>query len=396
MRGPLDGLKVLDLTRILAGPFCTMILGDMGADVVKVENPDGGDDTRRWGPPFLEGESAYFLSVNRSKRSLTLNLKVPRGKALLADLLTRADVLIENFRPGAVERLGFGYEAAAAQNPRLIYCSISGFGQTGPDALRPGYDLIVQGESGVMSLTGFPDGPPCKVGLSIADIIAGMYAVQGIAFALYARERTGRGQRIDVALLDGMISFLTYQAGIYFATGKSPSRMGNLHPTIMPYETFEASDGHLNVAVGNNSLFQQFCRVLGRPDLAADPRFDTDAGRVEHRGALRPTLEGFLKTRPVADWLEAFSAAGIPCGSIKTVAEVFASPQVLAREMVRTLVHPKVGPVRVTGNPLKMSETPGAVEQPPPLLGEHTDQVLAEWLGLDGEACMALRRDGVI
>lgn len=396
MRGPLDGLKVLDLTRILAGPFCTMILGDMGADVVKVENPDGGDDTRRWGPPFLEGESAYFLSVNRSKRSLTLNLKVPRGKALLADLLARADVLIENFRPGAVERLGFGYEATAAQNPRLIYCSISGFGQTGPDALRPGYDLIVQGESGVMSLTGFPDGPPCKVGLSIADIIAGMYAVQGIAFALYARERTGRGQRIDVALLDGMISFLTYQAGIYFATGKSPSRMGNLHPTIMPYETFEASDGHLNVAVGNTGLFQQFCRVLGRPDLAADPRFDTDAGRVEHRGALRPALEGFLKTRPVAEWLKTFSAAGIPCGSIKDVAEVFASPQVLAREMVRTLVHPKVGSLRVTGNPLKMSETPGAVEQPPPLLGEHTDQVLAEWLGLDGAACLTLRRDGVI
>jgi crotonobetainyl-CoA:carnitine CoA-transferase CaiB-like acyl-CoA transferase len=396
MRGPLDGLKVLDLTRILAGPFCTMILGDMGADVVKVENPDGGDDTRRWGPPFLEGESAYFLSVNRSKRSLTLNLKVPRGKALLADLLARADVLIENFRPGAVERLGFGYEAAAAQNPRLIYCSISGFGQTGPDALRPGYDLIVQGESGVMSLTGFPDGPPCKVGLSIADIIAGMYAVQGIAFALYARERTGRGQQIDVALLDGMISFLTYQAGIYFATGKSPSRMGNLHPTIMPYETFEASDGHLNVAVGNTGLFQQFCRVLGRPDLAADPRFDTDAGRVEHRGALRPALEGFLKTRPVAEWLKTFSAAGIPCGSIKDVAEVFASPQVLAREMVRTLVHPKVGSLRVTGNPLKMSETPGAVEQPPPLLGEHTDQVLAEWLGLDGAACLTLRRDGVI
>ncbi|MEK7338408.1 MAG: CoA transferase, partial [candidate division NC10 bacterium] len=213
MRGPLDGLKVLDLTRILAGPFCTMILGDMGADVVKVENPDGGDDTRRWGPPFLEGESAYFLSVNRSKRSLTLNLKVPRGKTLLADLLTRADVLIENFRPGAMERLGFGYEEAAARNRRLIYCSISGFGQTGPDALRPGYDLIVQGESGVMNLTGFPEGPPCKVGLSIADIIAGMYAVQGIAFALYARETTGRGQRIDVALLDGMISFLTYQAG---------------------------------------------------------------------------------------------------------------------------------------------------------------------------------------
>jgi crotonobetainyl-CoA:carnitine CoA-transferase CaiB-like acyl-CoA transferase len=396
MRGPLDGLKVLDLTRILAGPFCTMILGDMGADVVKVENPDGGDDTRRWGPPFVEGESAYFLSVNRSKRSVTLNLKVPRGKALLNDLLTRADVLIENFRPGAMERLGFGYEAAAARNPRLIYCSISGFGQTGPDALRPGYDLIVQGESGVMSLTGFPDGPPCKVGLSIADIIAGMYAVQGIAFALYARETTGRGQRIDVALLDGMISFLTYQAGIYFATEKSPSRMGNLHPTIMPYETFEAADGYLNVAVGNTSLFQRFCQVLDRPALAADPRFETDAGRVEHRAALRPILEPLLRARPVAAWIEAFTAAGIPCGSIKTVAEVFASPQVLAREMVRTLAHPKVGPVKVTGNPLKMSETPGAVEQPPPLLGEHTDQVLTEWLGLDGEARMALRRDGVI
>ncbi len=396
MRGSLDGLRVLDLTRILAGPFCTMILGDMGADVVKVENPDGGDDTRRWGPPFVEGESAYFLSVNRSKRSVTLNLKVPRGKALLNDLLTRADVLIENFRPGAMERLGFGYEAAAAWNPRLIYCSISGFGQTGPDALRPGYDLIVQGESGVMSLTGFPEGPPCKVGLSIADIIAGMYAVQGIAFALYAREKTGRGQRIDVALLDGMISFLTYQAGIYFATEQSPTRMGNLHPTIMPYETFEAADGHLNVAVGNTSLFQRFCQVLNRPELAADPRFATDAGRVEHREALRPILETLLRAQPVAAWLEAFTTAGIPCGSIKAVAEVFASPQVLAREMVRTLVHPKVGPVRVTGNPLKMSETPGAVEQPPPLLGEHTDQVLAEWLGLDGEACMALRRDGVI
>ncbi|MBI4390818.1 MAG: CoA transferase [candidate division NC10 bacterium] len=396
MRGPLEGLKVLDLTRILAGPFCTMVLGDMGADVVKVENPDGGDDTRRWGPPFLEGESAYFLSVNRSKRSLTVNLRVPQGKALLRDLLARADVLIENFRPGAMERLGFGYEAAAAANPRLIYCSISGFGQTGPEASRPGYDLIVQGESGVMSLTGFPDGPPCKVGLSIADLIAGMYAVQGIALALYARERTGRGQRVDVALLDGMISFLTYQAGIFFTTGKSPARMGNLHPTIMPYETFEAADGHLNVAVGNNSLFQQFCRVLGRSDLAADRRFGTDAGRVEHRAALRPTLEEILRGRSVAAWLEAFGAAGIPCGAIKGVAEVFASPQVLAREMVRTLVHPKVGPVQVTGNPLKLSETPGAVEQPPPLLGEHTDQVLAEWLGLDGETCMALRRDGVI
>jgi len=396
MRGPLDGVKVLDLTRILAGPFCTMILGDMGADVVKVENPEGGDDTRRWGPPFVEGESAYFLSVNRSKRSLTLNLKVLRGKALLNELLERADVLIENFRPGAMERLGFGYEAAAAKNARLIYCSISGFGQTGPDALRPGYDLVVQGESGVMDLTGFPDGPPCKVGLSIADIIAGMYAAQGIAFALYAREKTGRGQRIDVALLDGMISFLTYQAGIYFATGKSPARMGNLHPTIVPYETFEASDGHLNVAVGNTPLFQLFCRVLHRPDLAADPRFDTDAGRVEHRGALREALEPLLRTRPVAEWLEAFTAGGIPCGSIKDVAEVFASPQVLAREMVRTLVHPKVGSLRVTGNPLKMSGTPGAVEQPPPLLGEHTDQVLSEWLGLDGAACLALRRDGVI
>jgi formyl-CoA transferase/CoA:oxalate CoA-transferase len=234
------------------------------------------------------------------------------------------------------------------------------------------------------------------VGLSIADIIAGMYAVQGIGFALYAREKTGRGQRIDVALLDGMISFLTYQAGIYFATGESPSRMGNLHPTIMPYETFEASDGHLNVAVGNTGLFQQFCQVLGRRDLAADPRFVTDAARVEHRGALRPILETILRARPVGEWLEALTAGGIPCGSIKDVAEVFASPQVLAREMVRTLVHPKVGSLRVTGNPLKMSETPGAVEQPPPLLGEHTDQVLSEWLGLDGAACLTLRRDGVI
>ncbi|MFQ5840104.1 MAG: CaiB/BaiF CoA transferase family protein [Candidatus Methylomirabilales bacterium] len=393
---PLEGLKVVDLSRILAGPFCTMILADMGAEVIKVENPEGGDDTRGWGPPFLDGESGYYLSINRNKKSLTLNLKAPRGKESLTDLIRQADVLTENFRPGTMEKLGFGYEAVRVLNPRLIYVSISGFGQTGPDAMRPGYDLIVQGESGLMSITGDPEGPPTKVGTSIADIVAGMYAVQGIALALLARERTGRGQYVDIALLDSMVSLLTYQAGIYFATGQSPKRMGNLHPTITPYEPFQASDGYFTVAVGNDQLWIRFCKALGREELSTDPRFVTGAKRVEHRVALRCILEPELRKRPVAEWLSVLNEAGVPCGAIRSLAEVFASAQLQAREMVVDAPHPKLGSVRVTGVPIKLSETAGTVVSHPPMLAEHTAEVLKSWLGMPEEAVTALRQEGVV
>lgn len=396
MNGPLEGIKVVDLSRILAGPYCSMMLADMGAEVVKVENPDGGDDTRGWGPPFLDGESSYFLSVNRNKQSLTLNLKAERGKALLRDLLRKADVLLENFRPGTLDRLGFGYEAVRVLSPRLVYCSISGFGQTGPDAQRPGYDLVIQGESGVMSLTGSPDGPPMKVGVSIADIVAGMLAAQGITLALLARERTGRGQRIDIALLDGMVSLLTYQSGIYFATGQSPRRRGNEHPTIVPYEVHRARDGYLTLAVGNNALWQRFCEAVGRPDLARDPAFDTEAKRVGERDRLLPIVDAILAERTVAESVRLLGKAGVPCGSIKDVAAVCADPQVLARDMVVRVPHSKLGEVTVTGNPIKLSETPGAVRTGPPLLGEQTDEVLRTWLGLEPEAVADLRREGIV
>ncbi|MFQ5848058.1 MAG: CaiB/BaiF CoA transferase family protein [Candidatus Methylomirabilales bacterium] len=392
----LDGIKVIDLSRILAGPFCTLTLGDMGAEVIKVENPDGGDDTRGWGPPFIDAESAYFLSINRSKKSITLNLKTDRGKGILQALLRQADVLVENFRPGTLDKLGFSYEAVQQLNPRLIYCSISGFGHTGPETQRPGYDVIVQGESGVMSLTGFPDGPPVKVGVSIADIVAGMYGVQGILVALVSRERSGRGQKVDIALLDSMISLLTYQAGIFFATGQSPNRMGNFHPTITPYEPFEAQDGYFNVAVGNNVLWARFCRILGREDLMNDPRFATGTKRVENRELLRPILEKEFKTRSVQEWLHILNEGGIPCGAINSLAEVFTSAQVKAREMILEVPHPSLGTVKVTGVPVKLSGTPGQIKHPPPLLGEHTEEVLQAWLGMSAAEIHELRGDGVI
>ncbi len=393
---PLDGIKVVDLSRILAGPYCSMILADMGAEVVKIENPDGGDDTRAWGPPFLEGESTYFLSINRNKKSLPLNLKDPRGKDVLRRLIAQGDVLLENFRPGALERLGFGYEAVKVLNSRMVYCSVSGFGQTGPDAQRPGYDLIAQGESGLMSITGYAEGPPLKVGTSIADIFAGTLAAQGILLALFARERTGRGQLVDVALLDGMLSVLTYQAGSYFATGNSPGRRGNQHPSITPYEAYEAKDGHLNIGVANNSLYDKFCKVLGREDLIADPRFRGDADRVTNRAALQAILAPIIKTRTVREWLAAFDAAGIPAGAIRSVGEALSAAQALAREMVTEVVHPKIGPMKVTGIPVKLSDTPGAVETPPPLLGQHTDEVLREWVGLRPQDIAGLRSGRVI
>jgi crotonobetainyl-CoA:carnitine CoA-transferase CaiB-like acyl-CoA transferase len=389
---PLDGILVIDLSRVLAGPYCTMALGDMGATVIKIEMPGSGDDTRAYGPPFLNGESTYFMSVNRNKKSLTLNLKHEQGKEILRQLIRRADVLVENFRPGTLDGLGFGYEATRALNPRLIYCSISGFGQTGPYAQRPGYDLIAQAEGGVMSLTGEPDGPPMKVGLSFADITAGMNAFAGIALALLARERTGEGQRIDVSLLDCQVSLLTYQAGIYFATGQSPPRLGNQHPSITPYETFEASDGYIIIACGNQGFWERFCKLAGLEQLLADERFTTMKKRVENRQALTPLIAAVVRTRTRREWYELLEREGIPCGLIKDVAEVCTDPQVLARDMVVQLQHPTAGPIRVNGIPIKLSATPGEVKDAPPTLGQHTEEVLSEILGYTPSQIAELRR----
>jgi crotonobetainyl-CoA:carnitine CoA-transferase CaiB-like acyl-CoA transferase len=392
---PLVGIRLLDFTRVLAGPFCSMQLGDMGAEVIKIEEPGKGDDTRGW-PPFVSGEATYFLSVNRNKKSLTLNLKAPQGQAILRKLAARTDVVLENFRPGTMDRLGCGYEALRRHNPRLVYCSISGFGESGPESSRPGYDLIVQGESGVMDLTGFPDGPPVKVGNSIADLVAGMAAVQGILLALLARDRTGRGQKVEIGMLDVMASLLTYQAGLYWNAAGRPTRRGNQHPSIVPYEVFQAKDAYLTIGVANNSLWERFCKTLGREDLARDPRFDTEANRVANRDALIPLLNVELGTRAAGEWLERLDRAGVPAGRIKTVAEVCESAHLRERGMVASLQHPKAGTITVMGVPIRLSDTPGAVATPPPLLGQHTEEVLTSVLRISKSEVERLRTAGVV
>ena len=392
---PLDDLFIVDLSRILSGPVCTMVLADMGAEVIKIEPPPLGDDSRQWGPPFIGGISTYFLSVNRNKKSLGLNLKSAEGRQILWKLIERADVLIENFRPGVLDRLGFGYEAVAKANPRTVYCSISGFGHTGPCRDRPGYDVIAQGESGMMDLTGYPDGPPTKVGASLADVVAGLYAVQGILFALLARHRTGEGQHVDVSLLDGMVSTLTYQALIYLSTGRSPKRMGSRHPSIVPYECFEAKDGYVNVAVTNQKQWENFCRVLGFPELAPDPRFEEMKARLAHCHELRPIIERVLSTMTRAEVIALMSGAGIPAGPINTVGEILEDPHLRAREMIVELTHPEYGPLRVLGMPIKPSGTPATVQNAPPRFGEHNQEVLT-LLGFREEAIERLLKSGVV
>ena len=396
MPKPLDGVKVLDLTRVLAGPYCTMLLADMGADVVKVERTGAGDDTRAYGPPFLKGESAYFLSINRNKRSLTLNLKHTKALQIMHQLLETADVVVENFRPGTMESFGFGYDAVQQFNPRLIFCSISGYGHTGPQAELPGYDLIIQGEGGIASLTGDPSGPPYKMGASQADIVAGMMGFQGILLALLARAQTGRGQKVDIGMLDCQVALLTYQAGIYFATGESPTRMGNQHPTITPYETYRCQDSYINLACGNDTMWRNFCRTIGQETWADDPRFRTNADRVQHRRQLSALLEPVMLSKTAQAWIDTLRAIGIPCGRIQSVRDVCEHPQVQARDMVVSLQHPKAGPIRVTGVPIKLSDTPGAVEAPPPLLGEHTTQILGDWLQLSPAEVESLRQAGAV
>jgi formyl-CoA transferase/CoA:oxalate CoA-transferase len=393
---PLDGTTVVDFTRVLSGPYCTMLLADMGARVIKIEQPDRGDDTRAWGPPFVHGESAYFLSVNRNKESLSLDLKAPAAQEVIAKLLERADVLVENFRPGTMERLGLGYETLAAAHPRLVYCSISGFGQSGPRRNEPGYDAVMQGEGGLMSITGAADGPPFRLGVAISDIVTGMFAAQGIAMALLARVRSGRGQRVDIGMLDSTAALLTYQAGIYFATGKTPARMGNRHPTIVPYETFAASDGDFVIAVGNDDQWRRFCVAIDAGTLADDERFATNQNRVAHYNELRPLLAARLAQRPKEKWVSTLEAAGIPCGSVRNIAEVLGDAQLDARKMIETVDHVTAGAVRVLGVPIKLSDTPGAVRTAPPALGQHTDSILREDCGLSAEQIAALRASGAI
>ena len=393
--GALDGLTVLDLTRVLSGPYCTMMLADMGARVIKVEQPGKGDDTRGWGPPFVEGESAYFMSINRNKESVTINLKHPEGRRVLDALIARSDVLVENFRPGTLDRMGLGYRDLAERRPALVYCSISGFGQTGPRRHEPGYDAVLQGEGGLMSITGDQDTPAYRLGVAIADIISGMFSAWGVAVALLARHRTGRGQLVDVGMLDSVAAVLTYQAGIYFATGEAPVRLGNRHPTITPYETLEAADGDLVVAVGNDQLWVSFCKVLGVDDLADDDRFRTNRDRVAHREELRPLLVKRLRTRKAEEWLADLKAAGIPCGGVRDLHQVFTDPHVIDRAMVVAMQHPVAGAIRQLGVPIKLGDTPGAVRTPPPTLGQHTDRILGE-LGIGDTEIARLRAGGAI
>ena len=403
---PLDGITVLDLTRVLSGPYCTMLLADMGARVIKVEQPGKGDDTRGWGPPFLypiaqepgtdvdgRGESAYFLSINRNKESVTLDFKHPEGREVLDRLIAKSDVLVENFRPGTLTKLGLDYETLAKKHPRLIYCSISGFGHTGPRWRQPGYDAIMQAEGGLMSITGTPDGAPVRLGVAIVDIVSGMFAAYGVAMALLARERTGKGQEVDLAMLDATVALLTYQAGNYFASGKVPARLGNRHPSIVPYETFTASDGEFVLAVGNDDQWRTFCGVAGLPE---DERFATNRQRVSDYDALRPVIADQLRTRPRQYWIDALARAGVPCGSVRRFDELFADPQLDAREMIAMVEHATIGPLKALGVPVKLSDTPGAVHTAPPTLGQHTDAVLRHDLGFTADAIAALRRQQVI
>ncbi len=394
--GALADIRVLDLTRVLAGPTCAMMLGDMGADVIKVEPPSGGDDTRGWGPPFAGGESAYFLAANRNKRSMTLNLAVPAGQKLLAGLIKKADIVIDNFKLGTLAKWGFTDAWFDAQAPRVVRCAITGYGSTGPKAALPGYDFVLQAESGLMSICGEPDGPPTKYGVAIVDVCTGMLACNAILAALNARHSSGRGQKVELSLYESALHMLVNVASNVLVSGRGGGRFGNGHPSIVPYTTFAAQDAMMALAIGNDTQFAKCAAVLGHPEWAGDPRFATNRARVEHRHLIDGAIAQALAADTADNWLAKLKAAGVPCGRINSVAEALADPQTQAREMIATVEHPTVGDLKLVGPPYKFSGTPAAVRRPPPMLGEHTDEILREELGLDTAAIAALRRDKVI
>jgi len=375
---PLESIIILDLSRALAGPYCSMMLADMGAEIIKIEMPGRGDDSRSWGPPFVEGESAYFMSVNRNKKSITLNLKSEKSKEIIEKLIKKADIIIENFRPGTMDKLGLSYENVAELNPEIIYASISGFGQDGPYRLLPGFDQVIQGMGGLMSVTGEPGGPPIKVGVAVADIAGGMFAAYGIMIALFNRQRTGKGQMVDVSLLDSQVAWLTYRAGSFFASGKIPQPLGSGHPNIVPYQAFKANDTYVNIAAGNDQLWQKFCSAIGLEDIVENPKFATNAKRVENRNELVNIISNIVSSKNAQEWLDILTKAGVPCGPIYTLDEIFTDPQVLHRNMVKDLDHIKAGKIKVTGVPVKLSATPGEILTAPPVLGQHTKEILLE------------------
>jgi len=394
--GPLSGVRVLDLTRVVAGPYCSMFLGDLGAEVVKVEQPGAGDDTRGWGPPFAGGESAYYLCINRNKQSLTLDLKSKRAVELLRDLVKAADVIIENFRPGTMERLGLGEKELRELNPRLIYASLTGFGADGPMSDWPGYDLIVQAWGGLMSITGTPEGEPVKVGVAIIDLVAGLMLGKAVAAALFAREKIGVGQRIDTSLLEAEVASLINVGSNYLVGGKVPTRWGNAHPNIVPYQNFQTADGYLVIGVASEVIWKRFCEAVGQRDLINDPRFADNSKRVENRSELIAILsKTFLQRRNDA-WFKLLTDAEVPCAPVQTIDQVFQAPQVLQRDMLIEVDHPTAGKVRMAGIPVKFSVTPASVRMPPPLLGEHNDAILRTWLGMSAASIDELKKEKVI
>jgi len=393
---PLKGIRVLDLSRVLAGPYCSMTLSDLGAEVIKVEIPGRGDDTRAF-PPFLEGESSYYLSLNRGKKSLTLNLKDEKGVEVLHRLVKKCDVVLENFRPGVTKRLGVDYDVLKKIKEDLIYCSISSYGQTGPYATRPGYDLIIQGMSGLMGITGEQDRPPVRVGVAVTDLNAGMYAVIAILSALRVRDQLDIGQYLDVSMMDAAVSWMTYMAGSYFANGEVPPRMGGAHPSIVPYQTFEAGDGKfLLIAGGNDRLFKILCEVMDMEHLVVDPMYVSNTVRVENREILVPIIQENLLTKPRDVWLSKLMESGFPCAPVNTMDEVFSDPQLLHRNMLVTMDHPKIGKIKQIGAPLKFSDTPLKLELPPPMLGQHTDEVLVKLCGYSEDEVAALKKNNVV
>ncbi|EHM10515.1 putative acyl-CoA transferase/carnitine dehydratase [Thermanaerovibrio velox DSM 12556] len=395
MNRPLEGVTVLDLTRVLAGPFATMMLSDLGARVIKVENPSGGDDSRAFAP-MVNGESAYFMSINRGKESVAINLKHPEGKKLLLELVKKVDVLVENFKPGTMEKLGLGYPVLSGVNPRLIYAASSGFGQYGPYSHLPAYDLIIQGMGGLQSITGPDEEHPTKVGSSMADILAGIFTVIGILGALRARDITGQGQMVDVAMLDCLVATLENAIARYVVTGNVPKPAGNDHPSIAPFATFESSDGFVNIAAGNDALWAKLCSVLGMEEFVQDPRFLTNSDRIRNWPELKAAINERTRTRSTAHWVEVLREANVPCGPINTVDKVVSDPHVLARDMIVSLVHPVAGELKVPGVPIKFSKTPGEIKGPAPLLGEHTGKVLGEFLSMGEEEIQELKRQGVL